>query len=146
MRSYRPFIAFRVSTYLEPLEFEFEGNLLSPNPVGLDGQPLEVGKEWQGPRVGIPYVLAAGSADIKYTIEPRPNVTKDVKLSEKVGSAAANATAAKLRALRGFTGGRFYVNERRCLFTPVAAQGTTSSFLYAGQLGPNDAWFPDPHP
>jgi len=136
---------YLAGTYSDLLEFEFEGNLLSPEPVGLDGKPLEIGKEWQGPRVGIPYVLAAGGSDIKYTLEVRPNVEKTVKLSEKVGVGAANATAAKLRTLRGFTGGRFYINERRCLFTPVAAQGSTSSFVYAGQLGANDAWFPNPH-
>jgi hypothetical protein len=110
---------FLAGRYDQPLRFEFEGKILSGEPVDLEGNPLSSGDKWTGPHPGIPYVLAAGGDDIRYTIQPRPNVEKDVKLSKAIGPDAARAVAARICSVKGFAGGRFYVNEFRTIFAPV---------------------------
>ena len=77
-------------TYDKPLRFKFEDETgteltLSGDPVDLKGNPLSPGDTWVGPHPGIPYVLCAGGKDIKFTIAPRPNVEKDIKLSKVLG-------------------------------------------------------------
>lgn len=130
-------------TYERPLRFEFEGTTLSGEAVDLSGNPLQSGDTWTGPHPGIPYTLSAGGDDIKYTIEPRPNVEKDVKLSKAIGSGAAQAVAAQIRSVKGYSGGRFYVNEFRTLFAPIR-EGEDWRYVFIGQLD-LAAWFPAPH-
>src|SRR5262245_29305794 len=88
---------FLAGRYNQPLRFEFEGKTLSGEPIDLEGNPLASGDTWTGPHPGIPYLLAAGGDDIRYAIQPRPNVEKDVKLSNVIGSEAARAAATNIR-------------------------------------------------
>lgn len=129
--------------YEKPLRFEFEGNILSGEPVDLQGNPLSPGDKWVGPHPGIRYKLCAGGRDICYTFQPRPNVEKDMKLSAVIGKEAASAIAQRLVAVRGFQGGRFYVNEFCSAFTPVQ-EGLETKYYYVGQLDLAQ-WFPAPH-
>jgi hypothetical protein len=129
--------------YDQSLRFEFEGKTLSGEAIDLEGNPLASGDTWTGPHPGIPYVLTAGGDDIRYTIQPQPNVEKDVKLSKMIGPDAARAVAAKIRSVKGFAGGRFYVNEFRTIFAPIQ-EGREWRYVYAGQLD-LAAWFTEPH-
>ena len=129
--------------YESSLRFEFEGTVLSGEPVDLEGNPLSPGDTWVGPHPGIPYKLSAGGNDIKYTIRPRPNVEKDIKLSKVIGHEAAKDVAAQIRAFRGYQGGRFYVNEFSTIFTPIQ-EGWELRYVYVGQLDLSQ-WFPEPH-
>jgi hypothetical protein len=124
------------------VEFEFEGNVLSGRGVGLDGRPFEPGDEWTGPHPGIPYILEAGGADIRYESQPRPAVIKKVRLSDHVGKADARAMAQRVHAVKGWQGGRFYVNEWGEIFAPVRRDGDLS-YVYVGHLDLlSDPWFP----
>jgi hypothetical protein len=134
---------FLAGRYEQPLRFEFEGKTLSGEAIDLEGNPLAFGDTWTGPHPGIPYVLAAGGDDIRYTIQPRPNVEKDVKLSKMIGFDAAQSVAATIRSVKGFPGGRFYVNEFRAVFAPIQ-EGRDWRYVYVGQLD-LAAWFPEPH-
>jgi hypothetical protein len=126
------------------VEFEFEGNVLSGRGVGLDGRPFEPGEEWTGPHPGIPYVLAAGGDEIYYESHPRTDVTKKERLSTYVGVESARELAARVRAVKGPLGGRFYVNEWCEMFAPVTRAGDLS-YVYIGHLDLfEDAWFPKP--
>lgn len=138
----------------EDLRFQFEGQPLTTRPVQADGAPLDPGKRWVGPRPGIPYVLAAGAADIYFETpaltetEPptvRPSMIRKVQLSKVLGDRSAVARAARpIAALRGHQGGRFYVNEHGAMFTPAGAgDGNGLEFLYCGQID-RTAWFPEP--
>lgn len=129
--------------YEAPLRFEFEGKILSGEPVDLQGKPLVPGDQWVGPHPGIPYKLCAGGRDIYYTIEPRPNVEKDLKLSKVLGVEAAYALVQSILSVIGFQGGRFYVNEFCSIFAPTHGQGDVS-YNYIGQLDLSQ-WFPAPH-
>jgi len=75
--------------YDSDLKFEFEGKILTGKPVKLDGTPLQPGDTWEGPHPGIPYKLLAGAKDIAYTISPRPNVEKQIRLRDSVGKETA---------------------------------------------------------
>lgn len=134
---------FLAGWYDQPLRFEFDEKILSGEPLDLAGMPLSPGDAWTGPHPGIPYVLSAGGEDVKYTIEPRPNVEKELKLSKAIGPDGARAVAARIRSVKGFAGGRFYVNEFRTLFAPIQ-EGREWRYLYVGQLDLS-AWFPAPH-
>jgi hypothetical protein len=136
------------------LRFEFEDKPLSTRPVDSAGNPLTPGDHWLGPRPGIPYVLAAGAADIYYETpalteaDPpavRPRMTRKVLLSKILGNRAAIAHAVRpVSAQRGHAGGRFYVNEHGAIFTPVAAgDGNGIDYLYCGQID-LETWFPEP--
>ncbi len=130
--------------YDRPLRFEFEGRTLSGEAVSLDGNPLEPGDEWAGPRPGIPYRLAAGGGDIYYKMRPRPNVEKKVSLSNERSAEVARAVAMRILGHKGWQGGRFYVNEWRAMFAP--RQGDAGwNYVYLGQLLAEDPWFPKPH-
>lgn len=128
--------------FAKPLRFEFEGKEISGEPVDLDGRPISAGSIWKGPHAGIPYKLAAGGNDVYFTYSPRPNVEKKVKLSDQIGGHAAEAASVPIRNLKGHNGGRFYVNEFGCIFTPVSSsQGV--EYFYAGQIDPLK-WFQKP--
>jgi hypothetical protein len=96
-----------------------------------------------GPHPGIPYLLAAAGDDIRYTIQPRPNVEKDLKLSKAIGLHAAQTVAVKIRSVKGYAGGRFYVNEFRTVFAPIQ-EGREWRYVYVGQFD-LATWFPEPH-
>jgi hypothetical protein len=127
--------------YEGEMEFTFEGNLLSGRAVDLDGRALEPGEIWTGPHPGIPYVLRAGGGDIYYTSVPRENVTKKEWLSKHVAADAAKAFAARIQDVKGWAGGRFYVNEWQEMFAPLStAEGL--HYVYIGRLDLNkDRWF-----
>ena len=127
-------------SYDKPLRFEFEGKTLSGEPVDWDGNPLSPGAEWTGPHPGIPYVLAAGGNDVYYSYSPRPNVEKRVKLTKVMDSPTAVEVAARIRDHKGYSGGRFYVNEFRSIFAPVQ-EGYDWRYIYIGELDLGK-WFP----
>jgi hypothetical protein len=130
--------------YPAALEFEFEKKVISGEPRDFDGRQLQPGDTWVGPHAGIPYVLAATGGDIYYRTYPRPNVEKRVKLSESRGKAAAQQIARLLYALKGVGGGRIYVNEFGCVFSPINEEAGLR-YVYFGQVD-LDSWFPDPMP
>jgi hypothetical protein len=70
-------------------------------------------------------------------------VEKDVKLSKVIGPDAARAVATEIRSVKGFAGGRFYVNEFRTVFAPIQEEREWR-YVYVGQLD-LAAWFPEPH-
>lgn len=127
------------------LSFEFEGRPLTTKPITMDGASLNPGDRWVGPRPGIPYVLAAGGADI-YCESPaltddspprvRPSMTRRIQLGKILGDKAAVARAVQpVSSVRGYQGGRFYVNEHGAMFTPVGAgDGNGIDFVYCGQI------------
>lgn len=135
---------FLAGKYAQPLRFEFETKILSGEALDLKGDMLSVGSPWVGPHPGIPYVLSAGGQDIRYRVELREGVKQEVKLSGKIGKQRAAQAAAKIAAVKGTKGGRFYVNEFGTAFGPVAEDGETDH-LYIGQIS-LDEWFPDPQP
>jgi hypothetical protein len=127
--------------YSKPLRFEFEGRILSGEAIDWDGHPLVPGAEWMGPHPGIPYVLAAGGNDVYYSFSPRPNVEKRVKLSTVIDSQIAVEVSAKIREHKGFSGGRFYVNEFGSIFAPIQ-EGYDWRYIYVGQIELSK-WFPE---
>jgi hypothetical protein len=135
---------FLAGKYDRPLRFEFEGHVLSGEPVDRDGRELAVGGTWHGPRPGIPYIIKAGGSDVYYKLHPRPNVETKVLLSTSVGSEAAVAFVRRLVVHKGWGGGRFYVNEWRTLFAPREREKRWL-YIYLGRLESMDLWFPEPH-
>jgi hypothetical protein len=132
--------------YHQHVFFDFEGKVLSGDARDLRGERIRPGDTWVGPHPGIPYVLTANGADVYYRMSPRPNVTRDVHLSTVVGKQDAAALAARVRGVKGFGGGRFYVNEWRQMFAPVARNGAGLEYIYIGELQRDDPWFPKPGP
>jgi hypothetical protein len=140
---------------LEPdFRFEFDGQPLTARPFRPDGTALQRGDRWVGPRPGIPYVLAAGAADIYYetpalTDDDPPAVlpmtTRKVQLSKVLGDKPLLRTAlTSISAVKGHQGGRFYVNEHGAMFTPVdGGDGNGIDYVYCGQID-RSAWFPEP--
>ena len=128
--------------YEKPLKFEFEGKIISGEPVDLDGNSISPGDDWYGPHVGIPYVLCAGGNDIRYKIRPRPNVIKEIKLSNVIGKESAKSVAEKIRSLKGYEGGKFYVNELCSIFAPIQADEELK-YVYIGKLDLQQ-WSPAP--
>ena len=128
--------------YHLPLRFDFEGKTISGEPLDLDNNPIHPGDEWVGPHAGIPYTLAAGGNDIYYEMSPRPNVTKKVMLSKQVGVQQAAMVSGKIRDIKGYSGGRFYVNEFKTIFTPLNEFGEMR-YVYIGLLD-LDQWFEPP--
>ena len=143
---------YLAGVYHGALRFDFEGKTLSGEPVDAQGRPLSPGDLWEGPRPGIPYVLAANGGDIYYDVTVRPNVTKRESLKKAVGDVAAARIAARISAIKGFAGGRFYVNEWGAMFTPLK-QGGEWRYVYLGLVDTGRAnvmadgggWFPKPH-
>jgi len=140
--------------YYNDFRFEFEGTTLSTKPVDLAGEPLAPGRQWVGPRPGIPYVLAAGGADVYFETpalteadppEIRPRMTRRVKLSRVLrdNELLSHAVAPVFR-IRGHQGGRFYVNEHGAIFTPIgASDGNGLDYIYCGEID-RKAWFTEP--
>jgi hypothetical protein len=126
--------------YDMPLRFDFEGNILSGEGVDLDGRPLEPGDLWTGPHPGIPYRLKAGRPDVYYRSYPRPNVETRPLLSAAIGAGPASDFAARIRAAKGWEGGRFYVNEWREIFAPVPGRDGYE-YRYIGHLELDDPWY-----
>ena len=126
-----------------PLRFEFEGNTISGEGIDLHGRPFEAGHSWSGPHPGIPYVLEPGMRDIRYDSHPRPMVTRKVKLSSQVGVDEAAEMAARIGGVKGWQGGRFYINEWREIFAPLIVTGGIE-YRYIGHLEEDDPWFPKP--
>ena len=115
------------------LEFDFEGALVTPRAP----DDLEPGDVWSGPRVGLRHKLKATMEDITFDLE-NGNQTREVFLSEHVGSGPAASLASRLGKAKGDSG-RIYINECGEFFGP--AGGT--HFPYFGSLG-EDPWFPVP--
>ena len=130
--------------YDAPLEFEFEENILSGDAKDLQGRPLTPGAEWFGPHPGIPYKLRAGGQDVYYRAQVRKDVTKNYFLSAYCGKEEARLFAQRLLAVKGFQGGRIYINEYRQIFAPVN-QENDWTYIYIGKLTDRDCWFPKPH-
>ncbi len=126
--------------YSKPLEFEFEGHVLSGDGKGRDGRALLPGEEWEGPHPGIPYVAAASGDDIYYEASPRPNVTTKVRLQRARGSPVARAIAKQVIDAKGGSG-RFYVNEFGHMFAPIT-QSLPVKYVYVGRLDMAGGWFP----
>jgi hypothetical protein len=128
------------------LRFDFEGNLLTGEGKGLDGTDLTPGEIWTGPHPGIPYRLTAEGRDIYYKSYPRAHVERKIRLSSHVGPAAAVAMAQRIREVKGWGGGRFYVNEWCEIFAPINTRDHLT-YRYVGSLDLlEDPWFAKPRP
>lgn len=139
-------------------EFKFPYSKSSESPpeiLGPNPKPDMVpGSRWDGPRPGIPYILAAGGSDIYYKMpaltetDPptvRERMTMQVHLSRVLDPARAAQAAAMVLKVRNHQGGRFYVNEVGAMFTPVATgDGNGIDYVYCGDIN-LDNWFPEPH-
>jgi hypothetical protein len=130
--------------YHQHVFFDFEGKVLSGDAKNLEGVRINAGDRWVGPHPGIPYVLTANGVDVYYELSPRPNVTRKVSLSAAVGKEDAASMAARVRGVKGFGGGRFYINEWRQMFAPVTRNGSGLEYLYIGELLRDEPWFPKP--
>jgi hypothetical protein len=127
-----------VGHYDQNLEFSYEGSTLSPKaPSGL--QP---GQIWPGPHVGIRYILSVRDQDIEYIRHESRVDKRIVLLSEEVGAEAAGKLVRRLISIMGYSGGRFYVNERGELFSPGRAPDGVGA-VYLGNLD-DVLWFSPP--
>ena len=126
--------------YYVPLQFIFEDNFISGDAIDLKGNPLSSGDEWVGPHAGIPYILEAGGKDIRYEFEPRPRVKTKVKLSKYRPPESVHKICQMLMVHKGFSGGRFYINEFQHIFTPINAEEI--KYVYVGKIENLDDWFP----
>lgn len=131
-------ITYFGGTYVEDLEFEFEGKIIGPRGPG----DLEVGDLWEGPLVGIRYAVGADGRDVYYEYESRPRVTTRVLLSDYRNGAEILRLLEGYRRDRG-AGGRLYVNEAGIMFGPVGDSLGSLQYRYYGQIE-LAAWFPDP--
>lgn len=123
--------------YDELLEFKDDELTVSPvAPVGL-----EPGDLWPGPHVGIQYVLTAGGNDVRYEVRTGNRIRIEL-LSDHVGADAAARLGKRISQVKSTSGGRFFINERMELFTPLS-DGKTIEYTYVGCLD-EDAWFPAP--
>ncbi|HZK01697.1 MAG TPA: hypothetical protein VFC96_02425 [Anaerovoracaceae bacterium] len=128
--------------YSKPLTFEFEGKIISGRANNEEGELINPGDQWIGPHPGIPYVLKSGGTDIYYRYQIRQGVEKEVRLSKCIGIDLAKKVAAGLSKHKGYSGGRFYVNEFANAFTPInTPYGIDYTFL--GEIDLNE-WFPKP--
>lgn len=132
---------FYAGEYLEDLEFHFEGHVISGAAVDDQRKALKPGDPWSGVHPGIPFKLKAGGKDIAFIRVVKKNVTREELLSEHSTVSQAKALAERIRAIKGFEGGRFYVNERRHIFAPLKGEGGVE-YVYITDLLPSDPWFP----
>lgn len=119
------------------LEFQLDGAVISPRAPAH----LRAGAEWPGPHAGVAYLLCAGGDDIRYELRQGNRIT-EVRLSDVVGEKEAKKTAARVSAVKGSMGGKFYINEQCEMFAPVPSNGSWI-FLYIGHLE-DSAWFSPP--
>ena len=132
-----PGICHWAGHYDATLKFSFGDSLISPEAPSH----LRPGEKWSGPHPGVRYVLCAGGRDIRYEMKNGNRIT-EIHLSDEVGDRAAKATAARISAVKGSSGGRFYINERCELFGPVSSNDY-EHFVYIGHLE-DSAWFDPP--
>ena len=130
-------VCYWAGHYDGQLEFDFGGSVMSSQAPANIGP----GDKWPGPHPGVRYVLRAGGQDIRYKLVDGNRET-EVRLSDAVGDTAAKNTASRIAAVKGASGGRFYINERCELFGPVA-ENDYEHFLYIGHLE-DSAWFDPP--
>jgi hypothetical protein len=125
--------------YRERLEFAYKGSVLGPIPP----RHLRPGDEWPGPHVGIPYILCASGDDIKYRSRLQDGFGyRYTFLSDEVSPSYSERLARRLGLVKGWSGGRVYINEARAFFAPVEVRGQYR-YLYLGLLE-DDLWFPEP--
>jgi hypothetical protein len=118
---------------------EFEEGSLHVSPIAPQG--LQPGEKWQGPHVGIPYVLIAGATDIRYEkINGRRREAFYLSDFHDVGP--VRSLARRLGEHKGTSGGRFFINEHGEFFSPVGVAGDWE-YLYLGHLD-EDVWFNPP--
>jgi hypothetical protein len=98
------------------------------------------GDSWEGPHPGIPFVLSASLDDIYYEEQPRPDVTRKVRLSATAGGARAREVARMVVGVKGGSG-RFYLNEFHRVFAPVS-DTLPVEYVYVGELDLTAGWFP----
>jgi hypothetical protein len=127
----------RAGFYDGLLEFQLDGEVISPRAPAY----LRPGDEWPGPHAGVAYLLCAGGDDIRYELRQGNRIT-EVRLSDVVGEKEAKKTAARVSAVKGSMGGKFYINEQCEMFAPVQSNGSWI-FLYIGHLE-DSAWFSPP--
>jgi len=137
----KPVQYYYAGKYEAPLRFHYNGRTISGEPIDQSGKPMQPGDLWTGPHAGIRYVLTTAGNDIYYKAWPQPEVSRKVKLSAKRGSSTAAQVARLLSLLKGPSGGRFYVNEFCCVFSPVS-DDDGFEYLYFGQLDLK-CWFPE---
>jgi hypothetical protein len=129
--------------YEPPLRFHFEGKILSGEGMNLLGEPLSSGDLWDGLHHGIPYTITADGSDIYYRVDVRPNVDRKISLSKHVSPGDLEALMARIRSVKGWQGGRLYINEWREMFVP-RTEGPTVTYHYVDHLELDDPWFPKP--
>lgn len=139
----KPVEYYYAGEYHQILRFDFSGSTISPEPLDENNHRLKILDTWVGPHPGIPYKLCAGADDIGYRIQVKPNVVREIRLSDFVDRSKARVMARKIHAVKGYAGGRFYVNECRAIFAPQTKQDVLR-FVYIGQLEEGDPWFPKP--
>ncbi len=132
---------YLIGEYINPIKFEFEGKIISGEPVDFDNNLLKPGDEWIGPRAGIPYILSADNKDIYYNKQLRPSVEKKVRLTQFISENRVAKVISMIKNIKGQSGGRFYVNEYKSLFTPVKEGNSLYIYKYIGQLDLSN-WFP----
>ena len=130
--------------YDQPLEFEFEGKILSGNAKDLEGKSINPGDIWVGPHPGISYVLKAGARDISYKYWIRPRVEKEVRLTDCIDIKEAEKVALEIARFKGTDGGRFYINEFCQIFTPKTGDRGLN-YIYIGKITDLRYWFPKPN-
>jgi hypothetical protein len=124
--------------YTRDLEFDYNGTPITPRPP----QGLKPGDPWPGPHVGIRYILMPAGRDIRYELKSS-RATLEHWLSDDVGTRPANELARRIAAIKGNSGGRFYINEASEMFAPLDAEEGGVDYLYIGPLE-DSAWFPAP--
>lgn len=142
-----------VGKFRDGFTFTYEDRPLSTKAVDAEGRPLEPGDQWFGPRPGIPYALAAGGQDIYHEmpaltddVNPRvkPRTTKKVKLSKALRDPErVRRACAPVVKVRGYSGGRFYVNENGVIFTPTTSDFGEIDYIFCGHIDLEN-WFPEP--
>ena len=132
---------YLVGEYTKPLEFDFEGKLLSGNAKDHSGKQLSPGDEWNSPHPGIAYVLTGNFDDIYYEREIRPRVTKIFCLSDFQKKDVVDKICLMVGSIKRASG-RFYINEFKQIFTPVGQNPV--KYVYAGKLDNLSEWFPKP--
>jgi len=133
---------YLAGTYGAPLQFEFEGKVISGRPIDLEGHPIAAGAIWPGPHAGIRYVLAASGKDVYYETGIPRKMTKRVVLSNLIGREKAAMAASLVCEYKG-AGGRFYVNEFGCMFAPIEEEQQKWEYRYMGKIDMEN-WFPNP--
>jgi|GEM_PF-700849 len=129
------------------LKFKYRDKWLTGKPEHADGRELYQGDRWNGPRPGVPYLLASDRDDVYYEIADGSPQARGMNRSPMItalgghrGEYAARGVVRQQKSRRG----RFYVNEYGAMFTPVGGgEGNGIDYVYCGQVDPR-YWFPMP--